>query len=60
MIKRMGKTALGKDLFKNACEKARHCSECGECMTRCPYELPIPELIRENLRWVDEQLASMK
>jgi predicted aldo/keto reductase-like oxidoreductase len=23
------------------------CTECGECVEKCPYELPIPELIRE-------------
>jgi len=25
-------------------------------MTRCPYGLAIPDLIKENLEWVDEQL----
>ena len=35
------------------------CTECGECMTRCPYNLPIPDLIKENLQWVDEQLKSL-
>ncbi|MFH1351292.1 MAG: aldo/keto reductase [Pseudomonadota bacterium] len=60
MVKRVGKDALKKDMLKGAYEKARGCSECGECATRCPYELPIPDLIKENLRWVDEQLASME
>ncbi len=60
MVKRMGKEGLRKDMLKSAYEKARNCCECGECMTRCPYELPIPELIKANLRWVDEQLASME
>ena len=23
------------------------CTECGTCLTRCPYNLPIPELVRE-------------
>jgi predicted aldo/keto reductase-like oxidoreductase len=23
------------------------CTECGECIEKCPYDLPIPELIRE-------------
>jgi predicted aldo/keto reductase-like oxidoreductase len=23
------------------------CAECGTCLTRCPYNLPIPELVRE-------------
>ncbi len=29
--------------------KIDSCVECGQCMTRCPYELPIPELLRANL-----------
>ena len=40
-------------------EKARNCSECEECMARCPYSLPIPELIKENLQWVDSMLKAM-
>jgi len=28
-------------------EKAEGCTECGECETRCPYDLPIRELISE-------------
>jgi predicted aldo/keto reductase-like oxidoreductase len=59
MVKRIGVHILQEGWQAKAIEKARHCSECGECMTRCPYDLPIPELIKENLEWVDEQLKSM-
>lgn len=55
MVKRMGKDLVKNGPFGKAIDKARNCSDCGECMTRCPYELPIPDLIRENLRWFDEQ-----
>jgi uncharacterized protein len=24
------------------------CTECGECLPRCPYELPIPEVLKRN------------
>lgn len=27
------------------------CTECGECLEKCPYELPIPELIREAVAY---------
>jgi len=30
-------------------KKAETCVECGECAEKCPYELPIPDLIKENL-----------
>ena len=29
-------------------EKIADCVDCGICMTRCPYELPIPTLLRKN------------
>ncbi|MGI6590154.1 MAG: aldo/keto reductase [Eggerthellaceae bacterium] len=29
-------------------EKINDCTECGLCMTRCPYGLNIPELLKEN------------
>jgi len=58
LVKRMGKETVRGGWRVEAIEKARHCSECGECVTRCPYELPIPDLIRENLRWVDALLES--
>jgi len=60
MVKRMGEGFLQREWPKQAIEKARNCSDCGECMARCPYGLPIPELIRENLEWVDEQLTSTR
>ena len=51
--KRLGAGVLKKEPRSGIIEQARHCSECGECMTRCPYELEIPSLIRKNLEWID-------
>jgi predicted aldo/keto reductase-like oxidoreductase len=56
MVKRMGQAIIEKGWPKEVVEKARNCTGCGECMERCPYDLPIPELIRENVEWFDEQL----
>ena len=55
MVKRMGKDLVKSGPFGKVVDKARNCSECGDCMTRCPYELPIPDLIKDNVRWFDEQ-----
>jgi len=53
IIKRFGPQAEKLDWMKRLIEKARHCSGCGECLPRCPYSLPIPELIKQNLDWYD-------
>ena len=39
--------------IKGLVEKARSCTECGDCLPRCPYQLPIQELIKKNLAWYD-------
>lgn len=56
MVKRMGPEALHGGWIKDGIDAARNCTGCGACMERCPYELPIPELIRENLEWVENRL----
>jgi predicted aldo/keto reductase-like oxidoreductase len=32
---------------------ARNCLQCGECETKCPYQLPIREMITENIAFYD-------
>ncbi len=54
MVKRMGPALLQHPMFIQIWEKAANCTECLECMDRCPYELPIPDMIKENLNWVEE------
>ena len=53
VIKRMGKEAVNGAFLSPALAAASKCTACGECLERCPYELPIPDLINENLEWVD-------
>jgi predicted aldo/keto reductase-like oxidoreductase len=36
-----------------AIEKARTCLECGVCVTRCPYKLDIPALLKERIKYWD-------
>jgi predicted aldo/keto reductase-like oxidoreductase len=49
-LKRMGPAALKNPPFKMMLEKAAHCTECGDCLARCPYKLPIPDMIKENIK----------
>jgi predicted aldo/keto reductase-like oxidoreductase len=53
-IKRMGLDALQTPMFAKMLEKAAACTECGDCMGRCPYNLPIPEMIKNNLHYANE------
>ncbi len=32
-------------------ERAANCTECGDCETRCPYHLPIREMLAEHVKW---------
>ena len=38
-------------LVLDAVESAPNCTKCGECETKCPYQLPIREMIDENLEF---------
>jgi predicted aldo/keto reductase-like oxidoreductase len=53
VIKRFGPNAQEVGWMMNLIERARNCSECGDCLPRCPYQLSIPDLIKENLAWYD-------
>ena len=53
VVKRFGAGADAPGWIKGVAEKARSCTECGECLPRCPYQLPIPELIKQNLEFYD-------
>ncbi len=58
-VKRIGPQALNNPMFVKTLESAASCTECGECMTRCPYSLPIPDMIKENLMWAEEFQKSL-
>ena len=38
-----------------AIEKGFSCSHCGDCEERCPYHLPIQDIMEENLEWYKEE-----
>jgi len=54
LFKKEGMSILENILIQDSINKAGNCTECGECVNRCPYDLPIPDLIKETLQWLEE------
>ena len=46
---------LFSGFFAEAMEKAAGCTKCGECEEKCPYDLPIMEIIEERVNWYQEE-----
>jgi len=44
---------------QKAMESTLKCTECGLCVTRCPYELPIPEILKKNYDLYEAHRASI-
>jgi len=49
--KRLPEERFFGDMVAKAMEAAANCADCGECETRCPYELPIRQLLNEQVDW---------
>ncbi|MDR1733176.1 MAG: aldo/keto reductase [Synergistaceae bacterium] len=47
-----------QSMVGTAVEKARNCVECGVCMTRCPYHLEIPKLLKDNIAYWDSLMKA--
>ena len=48
MLRRAPSQAWLSEHWQAEMAKVDSCVECGLCMTRCPYELPIPQLLKAN------------
>ncbi len=53
MVRRAPSKAWLNEYWQGEMKKIEDCVECGACMTRCPYGLQIPELLKKN--WADYQ-----
>lgn len=51
--KRLSREAV-KGWIGKAMESVEKCIECGECEQKCPYALPISDLLKENLALYNE------
>ena len=42
------------EMLEEPMEQARECVECRECVERCPYDLSIPEMIKDNIAFYEQ------
>jgi predicted aldo/keto reductase-like oxidoreductase len=50
LMRRLPPEHLFSGFWGQIVEKASSCSECGECEERCPYHLPIRDLLAEYVK----------
>ena len=53
IVRRMGAARWKEWGAREIIASAELCTECGECVTKCPYDLPIPELLREVVAYCE-------
>ncbi|MFH1311704.1 MAG: aldo/keto reductase [Candidatus Eisenbacteria bacterium] len=46
--KRVGETFMRNEEYRDVLDKANGCDECGQCEERCPFDLPVRDLIKES------------
>jgi len=51
--------AVSVDFARAAMESVKLCNDCGECLERCPYELPIPEMLKANYDLYERHRAGL-
>jgi hypothetical protein len=48
------------EFARKAMETVPLCEECGECEAKCPYDLPVMEMIRENYDLFERHRAEVE
>ena len=57
MLRRAPSSGWLSEYWQAEMEKIKSCVECGACLSRCPYGLDIPELLKKNLEDYHKVLA---
>lgn len=53
-VKRMG-FENWHTIYRDAMKKYENCQNCRQCETRCPYQLPILEIMAEKVAWLQKE-----
>ncbi|MEJ2698825.1 MAG: aldo/keto reductase [Desulfuromonadales bacterium] len=51
---------VATEFLKNPMESVPLCTECGVCIQRCPYDLPVPEILKGNYELYRSHLAEQE
>ena len=52
--------SVSVEFCKNAMESVLLCTGCGTCLTRCPYELQIPDILKANYALYEQHLKEQQ
>ena len=56
-VKRFAAETVYSGWISAGLSKAANCTQCGDCESRCPFHLPIKEMVAESARWFQEAKA---
>jgi predicted aldo/keto reductase-like oxidoreductase len=51
--------AVAVEFSRVMMESVKLCEECGECEERCPYELPVQEMLKANYDLYERHRAGL-
>ena len=52
--------AVAVEFSRPAMESVKLCDECGVCLERCPYELPIQDMLKRNYDLYEKHVADLQ
>ncbi|MDF2570182.1 MAG: Aldo/keto reductase family protein [Sporomusa sp.] len=60
VIARRMSPAVAVEFSRSVMESVEKCVECGVCIERCPYDLPIPEMLKKHHSMFKHHCSSLK
>lgn len=60
MVRIRGTKILETPEFESVLDRAKNCIQCGDCLIRCPFNLPIPFMMKEYVKWADYELTRIR
>lgn len=60
IVKRLPKERIVSGWVYDAYLSGKNCTRCGICLTKCPYNLPIPDLVEENAAFLEKVIKELR